>query len=279
MLDRGETFFYTLKIRPDGDRRYFDGSYTGTVYFAYYDDIGTYDEMFSGNSISIRFDIYDKLPDIRIINVDAPLVDRSKEFDVDITIMNYGGSTASNLKVLLPYDSNQFQIVEGGEQELDDLASGEVATITFTMKAQEEISDGTTYSFTLFFSYSDVQGRTRTFGESQTDSFSIRIKDRIIPSQTQTVIKDDGQIISDGAGNLLLGIMIVIAVIVFVKLTSNTKVEVKNVQAPVEQKQEKAPRGKKIKEDVDEDEEEEDEDDEDEEDEEDDIIDDDEDWK
>ncbi|MGA1793064.1 MAG: hypothetical protein ACMUHM_03860 [Thermoplasmatota archaeon] len=227
----GDTFFYSFKMKPDGERRYFDGSFSGNVYFAFYDDLGEFDEMFSGNSISVRFDIYDKLPDIRIIHVDAPLVDRDKEFTVSVTIMNFGGTTAEDLSILLPYDSNQFRILEGAEQDIGEMEAGETVELEFRMKAQDEISDGTTYTFYIYFSYTDVQGRTRTFSEAPSDAFSIRIKDRIIPSETQTVVKDDGVIISDGAGSFLLGIMILIAVIVFVRMTRGTpKMEIKNVQ-------------------------------------------------
>jgi len=274
----GDTFFYSFRMKPDGERRYFDGSYSGTVYFSYYDDLGDLDEMFSGNSLGIRFDIYDKLPDIRVIDIDAPLVDRNKEFTVKVTVMNFGGSTAEDLKILLPYDSNQFRILEGAEQDVGDFESGEKVVLEFRMKAQDEVSDGTTYTFYVYFSFKDIQGRTRTFDEAPSDGFTIRTKDRIIPSETQTVVKDDGVIISDGAGSFLLGIMILVAVIVFVIMTRGKQnIEVRNVQ---EKPKEEISRSRKLEmvkeekkveleEDEEEDEEEEDEEEED----------DDEDWR
>ncbi|MGA1873947.1 MAG: hypothetical protein ACMUHY_09795 [Thermoplasmatota archaeon] len=232
----GDSFFYTFHVKPDGSRRYLDGGYSGTVYFSYYDDLGEFVELYSGTSMNLRFDVYEKLPDIRIVDVDAPLVDRDKEFTVKVMIMNFGGSTAEGLEIMLPYDSNQFRILEGAEQSIGDLDPKGTTVLEFRMKAQDEISDGTTYTFYIYFSYTDVQGRSRTFGEAPNDGFSIRIKDRVIPSQTQTVVKDDGVLISDGAGSFLLGIMILIAVIVFVKLThGRPKVEIKNVRdTPVE---------------------------------------------
>jgi len=162
-----------------------------------------------------------------------------------------------------------------------DFEAGETTTLEFTMKAQDEISDGTTYTFYIYFSFTDIQGRTRTFAEAPNDGFSIRIKDRIIPSQTQTVVKDDGVWISDGAGNFLLGIMILIAVIVFVKLSQGKqKIEIKNIKGPETEtkRSKKLDMEKKVEYDEDEDEEDEEEEDEDEEDEEE-EHDEDEDWK
>ncbi len=219
-----DTFYYSFHFKPDGERRYFNSNYYGNVYFAYYDDVGTYDEMFSGSSLYIRFDIYNKLPDMRIIKVDAPVVDRRQTFDVEITLMNVGGSTASNVKTRIFFNSALFEVLTG-EVEIGDLEPGEITTITLSIKAGNEIYDGSTYSFTLYFSYTDIQGRTRTYSEAETESFSIRTKDRIIPSEQIQVVKDDGQIISEGAGSVILGIFIVIAVMVFVKLTSARQVD------------------------------------------------------
>lgn len=278
-----DSFFYTFHLKPDGSRRFLDGSYSGTIYFSYYDDLGNFDQMYSGTSMNLRFDVYEKLPDIRIINVDAPLVDRDKEFTVEVTIMNFGGSTAEDLNILLPYDSNQFRILEGGEQDIGDFEAGETTTIEFRMKAQDEISDGTTYTFYIYFSYTDIQGRTRTFSEASSDSFSIRIKDRIIPSQTQTVVKDDGVWISDGAGSFLLGIMIIFAVIVFVRLSQGKQiVEFKSSRAtPVDTRRSKdldmEKKDRKVQ--FDEDEEDEEDDEEEEEEEGDEDEDEDEAWK
>ncbi|MEA3559371.1 MAG: hypothetical protein U9R75_08980, partial [Candidatus Thermoplasmatota archaeon] len=120
----GDEFIYTFHYKPDGERRYFSSNYNGYIYFAYYDDIDEYDEMFSGSSLYIRFDIYDKLPDIMIINVNAPLVDRNDDFQVEVTVMNVGGSTASDISLLLPYSASYFDI-ENAEQDMDDLAPGE----------------------------------------------------------------------------------------------------------------------------------------------------------
>lgn len=215
-----DIFHYTFHFRPDGENRYFINSYSGNIYFAYFDDIGTYDEMFSGSSLYIRFDIYHKLPDMRIIKVEAPIVDRNQEFDVELTVMNYGGSTASDIMAMVPYNSALFEIISE-EQDLGDLEPGDTITFTITMRAGKEIGDGTTYSFTVFFSYSDIQGRSRTYSEAETESFSVRIKDRIIPSEQVQVVKDDGQIISEGAGSVMLGIFILIAVFMFARMTNN----------------------------------------------------------
>ncbi|MFW3147237.1 MAG: hypothetical protein ACMUIE_10560 [Thermoplasmatota archaeon] len=232
----GATFFYTFHFRPEGSRRYLDGGYSGTVYFSYYDDMGQFTDLYAGTNMNLRFDVYEKLPDIRVIDVNAPLLDRNKEYNVKVTVMNMGGTTAEGLKVMLPYDSNQFRIIQNMEVDVGDLEPGEQYELEYRFSVQDEVSDGTTYSFTLYFSYTDVQGRMREYSDAQTDSFSLRIKDRIIPYTEQVVVKDDGQYISQGLGSFLLGIMILVAVIVFVKMTEGkSKVEIKNVrEAPKE---------------------------------------------
>jgi hypothetical protein len=106
----GEVFFYTFHVKPESESRYFNGNYYGYVYFSYYDEMGEFDELMSGSNMQVRYDIYDKLPDIRVLKVESDLVDRGDEFDVVVTIMNVGGSGTSNLKVLLPYNSAQFII-------------------------------------------------------------------------------------------------------------------------------------------------------------------------
>lgn len=235
----GDQFIFIFHYRPEGERRYFSSNYNGRIYFAYYDDIGDHDEMFSGDSLYIRFDIYDKVADLMIIEVDAPLVDRNNEFDVDITVMNVGGSAASDISLLLPYSASYFD-VENPQQELEDLGPGETAVISFTMRAGPEISDGSTYSFSVRFAFTDIMGRSRTFSDADSESFSIRTKDRIIPSEQTQVVKDDGQLVSEGAGNIILGILIIVAVILFVRLTQGRpKLEIKNYQESAKEKKDK----------------------------------------
>ncbi|MEA3558047.1 MAG: hypothetical protein U9R75_02225, partial [Candidatus Thermoplasmatota archaeon] len=187
-----------------------------------------------------------------------------------VTVMNVGGSTASDISLLLPYSASYFDI-ENAEQDMDDLAPGETVVITFDISSGKEISDGTTYSFSIRFAYTNIMGRTTTFSDAESNSFSIRIKDRVIPSEQTQVIKNDGQIVSEGAGNIILGILIIVAVILFVRLTQGRpKLEIKNIQeAPKEEKRSKdLNMGKKkiVVEDDDEEEEDEEEDEEEEDD-------------
>ena len=211
---REGTFSYTFHFKPESETRYFNGNYNGYLYFSYYDDLGDFEELMSGNSLYVKFDIYDKLPDLKIIKVDAPLVDRGDTFEVQVTVMNVGGSATNGLKVMIPYNSAQFSILTG-IQEISDLEPNETILITFRIKAASEISDGTTYSFTVYFSYTDILGRERLFSDAETDSFSVRIKDRVIPSEQRQVVEDDGVIVSAGAGSVILGIFILFAAIIF----------------------------------------------------------------
>lgn len=209
-----DVFVYSFRYAPDGERRYFNSGYSGYVYFSYYDDLGYFDEMMSGNNLQVRFDVYDMLPDLIIIDVDAPLIDSGDEFDVTITVMNMGGSGTSGLRVMLPSASSQFN-VEDPEKNLTDLAPGETQEITFTIQVEDEISDRTTYSFSPRFAYTDIMGRERTFGDGEVESFNVRTEDHIVPTEERQVVKDDGVLISAGAGSVILGILIFLALIVF----------------------------------------------------------------
>jgi hypothetical protein len=245
----GDVFFYTFHVKPESENRYFNGNYYGYVYFSYYDEMGEFDELMSGSNMQVRYDIYDKLPDIRVLKVESDLVDRGDEFDVIVTIMNVGGSEATNLKVLLPYNSAQF-IVENPEQDLSDLEAGETLSFTISMEAMKEISDSSTYSFTMYFSYTDITNRERTFSEGESESFSIRTKDRIIPSEQKQIIQDDGALVAEGAGNVILGILLLFAAIIFggiiagvIRETFGTR---KVVEKPAEKKTKEPKKAKKV---------------------------------
>lgn len=210
----GGFFDYTFHVKPDSDSRYMHGGYSGNVYFSYYDGIGKFTELMSGTNTQVRFDVYTKLPDLRIVEVNAPVIDRGDTITVEITVMNFGGSTAENLQAVLPYSYAYFT-VEEGIKDLGDLDRDETVTFTWEIEGGDEFSDGSTYSFTIYFSYKDVEGRTRIFSEGESESFTLRTKDRIIPSEQRQVVKDDGVLISEGAGSVLLGILIIIGLIIF----------------------------------------------------------------
>ncbi|MGA1821342.1 MAG: hypothetical protein ACMUIG_02305 [Thermoplasmatota archaeon] len=210
----GESFAYTFHLKPESDSRYLHGSYSGNMYYSFYDDIGEFTELMSGSSVSVRFDIYAKLPDLRIIHANAPIIDRGDTVTVTITVMNFGGSLAEDIRAIIPY-SNAYFMVEEGIKELGDLDSGETVTFTWEIEGGDEFSDGSTYSFTIYFSYTDVEGRTLIFSEGESESFSLRTRDRVIPSEQRTVVKDDGVIVSEGAGSVILGILILIGLIIF----------------------------------------------------------------
>jgi hypothetical protein len=264
----GGMFTYTFHVKPESERRYFNGNYYGYVHFSYFDDLGEFDELLSGSNMQVRYDIYDKLPDIRVLKVDAPLVEQGKEFDVTVTIMNIGGSTASDLSVLLPYNSAQFDI-ENEEQPLSDLPAGETISFSFTMTPLKEISDRTTYSFTMLFSYTDITNRERTFSEGEGESFNVRTKDVIVPSEQRQIVEDDGALVAEGTGNVILGILLLIAAIIFGGIIAGVIRETfssrKEVEKPVKEKSRSPPKAKKMEmeeeeeeEDIEEDEEEED---------------------
>jgi len=218
-LEEDESVDYVFTFKATSKNRYFHGTYYGYIYFEYMDDTGEWDDMFSGQNFYIKVDIYDKLPDIVIMKVEAPLIDRKDTVEVQVTIINLGGTEATNVRLMVPHNTNQFSVQED-VVDVGTLAPDGEATVTFHITALNEISDSTTYSFSLYTSYTNVEGRTMTFSEGEKETFYLRTKDRIIPSEQKQIVEDKSTIISEGAGSFMMGIMILIGLIILAVLFS-----------------------------------------------------------
>jgi hypothetical protein len=203
---------YTFTVKAISDVRYYHGTYYGYIYFAYYDGMGQFYELFNGGSFYLKYDIYVRLPDLVIKEVDAPVLDRDQTEEVKLTIVNLGGSEAMNIKMMIPFQYSMFTF-EGDVQDLGNLAPGAEKVITIKIKTADEFYDGTTYSFTVYFSYKNVEGRTSTFSEGEREYFYIWTKDKVIPSETRTIV-DNKDLINEGTGSFMLGLFLLIGIIV-----------------------------------------------------------------
>jgi hypothetical protein len=245
----GDSVEVEFTIKAAADSYYFHGSYTGNIYFEYTDEMDTFYPLFSGGSDSLRYYVYTKLPNFIITSVNAPLIDGGDTISATITVMNIGGSTARNTKVMLPYSSAQFQI-SGGET-LGDIEAGDTATFSVQITALDEISDDTTYSFTVYFSYQNIEGRTQTYSEGETESFNIRTKDEVTTSEQLQIVEEKGKILDEGLAMLLLGILILVGLIIFavifVKAGRGQQLVEKEPATWDEEEKPPAPRAKPIK--------------------------------
>jgi hypothetical protein len=278
----GDSLVYEFSVRTAAESYIFHGAYYGNIYFEYTDEMDVYYPLFSGGSEYITYYVYSKLPDMLITNVNAPLIDDGDQVTATITVANIGGSTARNVTVMVAYNSALFQI--SGGQPLGDIEAGDDATFTVTITALDEIADYTTYSFTLYFSYQNIEGRTLTYSEGEKESFSIRTKDDVSTSEQLQIVEEKGKILDEGLAMLLLGVLILVGLIIFAMIfvkASRGEQPAKTEPAAWEEKP-AAPRAKPVEKKDDDWEEEEDEDEEepeeDEEDEDEENEDDEEEW-
>jgi len=212
-LDAGMAVNYTFSVKAQSENRYYHGTYYGNIYFAYRDDMGQYYELYNGGSFYIKYEIYARLPDMIIKDVQAPVLDRGQTKDVTITVMNIGGTTAFDVKVMLPYTYSMFGF-DDDVKELGDIGPGEEVVVTYRITTNKEFSDGTTYSFSLYFSYRNVEGRTTSFSEGERENFYLWTKDKVIPSESRQIVETK-ELINDGLGNFFLGLFILIGIIIF----------------------------------------------------------------
>lgn len=211
----GESVLYEFTVRAAAETYAFHGNYAGDIYFEFTDEMGDFKPLHSSGSEYVRYYVSTKLPDIVITNVDAPIISAGEDFSAAVTIMNIGGSTARSVDVLLPYSSAQFQVAGGGEYVLGDLDPGQEAVITIQFTALDEIAEDSTYSFTLYFSYQNIEGRTLTYSEGEKESFSIRTREDIPVHEERQVFEDKDRVIDEGVAMLGLGILILIGLIIF----------------------------------------------------------------
>jgi hypothetical protein len=168
--------------------------------------------MYNGGSFYLKYDIYARLPDLVIKKVEAPVLDRDQTEDVKLTIVNLGGSDAIDIKMMVPFQYSMFTF-EDDTWDLGDLAPGEETVVTLRISTADEFYDGTTYSFTVYFSYKNVEGRTSTFSEGEREYFYIWTKDKVIPSETRQII-DTKDLINEGTGSFFLGVFLLIGIII-----------------------------------------------------------------
>jgi hypothetical protein len=142
-----------------------------------------------------------------------------KTTEVTVKVTNAGGTEAFDVIAYIPQNTNQFSIVDS-EIEVGDIAPGQTKEFKFKVKAASEFTDGTTYTFYVYFKYRNVENRTLTYAECEVEYIYLRTKERIGDNQVQ-VIQEKG--IDEGTGILFMGIFILIGIVLFTIVYSRVK--------------------------------------------------------
>lgn len=217
----GQSVDYTFRVQATRDTTSLYGTYSGNIYFEYTDDGGLVRNLYSAGSESVTYIFQPKLPDLKVINVDAPGIKAGKKFTVTLTVANIGGSTAFGT-VGMYVSSNAYFIYQatgnGSTFNLGDMDAEETQTITMEFKASEALDDGVSYTLYIYFSYQRVNGYGLTFSEGEHEPFTVRTIDKIDVNREEQVVeyKNAGQLVDWGM--VILGIFIFLSVVVGVTI-------------------------------------------------------------
>ncbi|MCU0798922.1 MAG: hypothetical protein MUC62_04550 [Candidatus Thermoplasmatota archaeon] len=217
-LRPGEKATVVFHVRTLAQSYYIRGSHYGYLSFSYYDETLNFYEMGSASDY-FYFYIYAVLPNMYITDVRSGLLDWGKTTEVTVKVTNAGGTEAFDVMAYIPQNTNQFTIVDN-EIEVGDIAAGQTKEFKFKVKAASEFTDGTTYTFYIYFKYRNVENRTLTYAEGEVEYLYLRTKERIGDNQIQ-VIQEKG--IDDGTGILFMGIFVLIGMVIFTIVYSRVK--------------------------------------------------------
>ncbi len=217
-LRPGEKATVVFHVRTLAQSYYIRGSHYGYLSFSYYDENLNFYEIGSASDY-FYFYVYAVLPNMYLTDVRSGLLDWGKTTEVTVKVTNAGGTEAFDVIAYIPQNTNQFSIVDS-EIEVGDIAPGQTKEFKFKVKAASEFTDGTTYTFYIYFKYRNVENRTLTYAEGESEYIYLRTKERVGDNQIQ-IIQEKG--IDDGTGMLFLGIFVLIGMVIFTIVYSRVK--------------------------------------------------------
>jgi len=138
---------------------------------------------------------------------------------VKITVTNVGGSPAQNASAMLVNPNTVFVVKGDKTSDLGTIAPGESQSVSFQVTAASDITDATSYSMWLYFSYRRVDGNTLTYSEGDHESFSIRTKDTIQTTKQEQVVEYKAGTSQSTVdfGAIILGVLILIGMIIIAR--------------------------------------------------------------
>lgn len=108
-------------------------------------------------TFEIEIEVVPIAPALTIVGVATDTkIKAGEEFQLQITIMNTGGSTASDITVLNVFNTAQLTS-NTNTAEITELEAGAVETVTYTVVADENIDTGVTYASAVQAKWTDTR--------------------------------------------------------------------------------------------------------------------------
>jgi len=161
-------------------------------------------------TIPCELEIVPVPPDIVVAMVETPLIEEEENFDLKVTLMNIGGSKASNVTALLLDNNNWFE--SGGAAVFKsgkfDLEPSGTHTVTFKMNADKvdlNSIHNSVQNLSVRLEYKDSKGNQIRFSQSAPLDVQLKTEDE---SNVEAATMRDWVY-------LILGILALIVVVVF----------------------------------------------------------------
>jgi len=118
-------------------------------------------------------------PEIVVAMVESPKISSGKSFDLKVTVMNIGGSKATNVTVQLFDETNMFE--SGGDEIFEsspfDLGLEKTHTVVYRLKAHK-IKLGMIYNMTARVKYKDSKGNLVRYSQSAPLDIELKTKEK-----------------------------------------------------------------------------------------------------
>lgn len=201
--------------------------YSNSLFLAWTDAQGN-THVYSENAPVVFQMVYEKPSDtakLSVIGVETSKVLPGKTFKLTVTVMNIGGTEASDISVLLILSTNLLTAIQN-VQTIDTLAAGIAKTVQFEVKADANVQPGTDYTGEIYIKWTDDKDDTIQY--AQNDPVPIALGSQAV---------EEEPLISAGTSFLIIGIVIAVVLVVFAILvfvgirSTRTKEEVKKDDA------------------------------------------------
>lgn len=131
-------------------------------------------------TVTLELEIIPVPPEIVVAMVESPKISSGTSFDLKVTVMNIGGSKATNITVQLFDDTNMFE--SAGSEKIfvsttPDLGPTETHEITYRLKAHK-IKRGMIYNLTARAQYKDSKGNLVRYSQSNPLDIELKTKEK-----------------------------------------------------------------------------------------------------
>jgi len=176
------------------------GTKTGKVAISGYD--------LSNNLVNTTFSFnYEILPVpalLTIVGVQTGQINPGKTFNLIVTVKNIGGSTATNVMVLLSLTNNLFILASPSEMPIASLTAGQQSTVNFTVKADKNIEKGATYTNFVYLKWTDAKANKIQYSDNAPAGFQLKT-----PENTEK------STFSLASSVLIAGIIVAVVILLF----------------------------------------------------------------